>query len=126
MCPHVRMKVLIVESKPSLGALWKRHLERLGAAVTLVCSQEAAVLALYGSDFEIIVLDLVLDQGSALAVSDFASYRRPQARVIFVTNTSFFSDGSIFAHSQNACAFVQSETPPEDLAAMVEHYAVST
>jgi DNA-binding response OmpR family regulator len=117
------MNVLIVESKPELGGLWQRHLERQGADVTLVHSQEAAILALYGSDFQIIVLDLVLDQGSALAVADFASYRRPDARVIFVTNTSFFSDGSIFAHSPNACAFVQSGTPPEDLAAMVEHYA---
>ncbi len=117
------MKVLIVESRPELGKLWQRHLERHGADVTLVHSQEAAILALYGHDFEIIVLDLVLSQGSALAVADFASYRRPKARVIFVTNTSFFSDGSIFAHSANACAYVQSATPPEDLAALVEHYA---
>ncbi len=117
------MKVLIVESNPELGRLWQRHLQRQGCEVTLVASQETAILALYASDFEIIVLDLVLDDGSALAVADFASYRRPEARVIFVTNTTFFSDGSIFAHSPNACAYVQSGTPPEDLAAMVEHYA---
>lgn len=91
--------------------------------VTLVESQEAAILALHDDEYDIIVLDLVIKEGSALAVADFASYRRPNARVIFVTNTSFFSDGSIFAHSPNACAFVQSGTPPEDLAAMVEHYA---
>lgn len=118
-----RMNVLIVESNPDLGSLWQRHLERQGAEVHLARTQEEAILALYQTDFEIIVLDLVLEQGSALAVSDFASYRRPEARVIFVTNTSFFSDGSIFAHSPNACAYVQSATPPEDLAAMVEHYA---
>jgi len=119
------MKVLIVESNPDLGGLWQRHLQRQGADVSLVQTQEAAILALYGTDFEIIVLDLVLADGSALAVADFASYRRPDARVIFVTNTTFFSDGSIFAHSPNACAYVQSETPPEDLAAIVEHYAAS-
>ncbi len=117
------MNVLIVESRPELGKLWQRHLERMGGTVTLVHSQEAAIQALVDGEFQIIVLDLVLEHGSALAVSDFASYRRPEARVIFVTNTSFFSDGSIFAHSPNACAYVQSETPPEDLAAMVEHYA---
>lgn len=117
------MKVLIVESNPDLGGLWQRHLERMGAQVHLAQSQESAILALYGVDFDIIVLDLVLEQGSALAVADFASYRRPDTRVIFVTNTSFFSDGSIFAHSANACAYVQSATPPEDLAALVEHYA---
>ncbi|WP_170608430.1 response regulator transcription factor [Ruegeria arenilitoris] len=117
------MKVLIVESNPDLGGLWQRHLERQGGEVTLVAGQEAAILALYGTAFDIIVLDLVLETESALAVADFASYRRPNTRVIFVTNTTFFSDGSIFAHSPNACAYVQSSTPPEDLAAMVAHYA---
>jgi DNA-binding NtrC family response regulator len=117
------MKVLIVESCLDLGMLWKRHLERQKAVVTLVESQEAATLALHADGYDIIVLDLVISEGSALAVADFASYRRPNARVIFVTNTSFFSDGSMFAHSPNACAFVQSGTPPDDLAAMVEHYA---
>lgn len=117
------MKVLIVESQPELGELWKRHLERQGAQVALATTQEAAIAALYLQAFDILILDLVLEEGSALAVADFASYRRPDARVIFVTNTSFFSDGSIFVHSPNACAFVQSATPPEDLAAMVEHYA---
>ena len=108
------MKVLIVESRNELGRLWRRHLERQGADVALVHSQDEAIRALQAGRFDIMVLDLVLEQGSALAVSDFASYRAPDMRVIFVTNTSFFSDGSIFAHSCNACAYVQSETPPED------------
>ena len=119
------MNVLIVESQPELGQLWARHLERQGATVHLAQSQDAAVSALYDRDFDVIVLDLILQDGSALAVSDFASYRAPKARVIFVTNTSFFSDGSIFAHSPNACAFVQSASPPEDLAAMVAHYGAT-
>lgn len=119
------MRVLIVESNPDLGGLWQRHLQRLGAEVELVPDETGAIHALRMRDFEIIVLDLVIEEGAALAISDFASYRRPNARVIFVTNTSFFSDGSIFCHSANACAFVQSGTPPEDIAAMVEHYAVA-
>lgn len=118
------MNVLIVESQPELGQLWQRHLQRQGAYVDLTDCQEAAISALHGADYDIIVLDLVLERGSALAVADFASYRMPNARIIFVTNTSFFSDGSIFAHSSNACAFLQSSTPPEDLAAMVEHYGL--
>jgi CheY-like chemotaxis protein len=70
----------------------------------------------------IIILDLVLAEGSALAVADYANYRCPGTQVIFVTNTNFFSDGSIFSHAANARAFVQRATPPEDLAAMVAHY----
>ena len=117
------MNVLIVESKAELGSLWCRHLERQGATVSVVQTQDQAIEELQQREYDILVLDIVLSEGSALAVADFANYRCPKARVIFVTNTTFFSDGSIFAHSSNACAYVKTETPPEDLAAIVEHYA---
>ncbi|MDI3338252.1 response regulator [Defluviimonas aestuarii] len=119
------MRVLIVESDPNLGWLWKRHLERFAMTVTLAADQEAAVNHLEHEDVEIIVMDLVLNRGSAIAVADYAAYRRPKAKVVFVTNTSFFSDGSIFQHISNACAFLPSATPPEDIAAVVEHYGTS-
>jgi len=119
------MRVLIVEPEPELGALWRRHLQRFMLDVDLVLSQEAAIEKIQQHAYEIILLDVVLTKGSAFAVSDFANYRSPDTRVIFVTNSSFFSDGSIFAHSSNACAFVPSSTRPDDLAMMVEHYAQS-
>lgn len=119
------MHVLIVESNPSLGMLWARHLERFGVRVVLAQSQDDAIQALSDTMFEVIVLDLVISGGAALAVSDFACYRQPSARVIFVTNTSFFSDGSIFQFCGNAAAILPSTTPPEDLAALVEHHAAS-
>ena len=116
-------RVLIVESEPELATVWSRHLLRQGMDVTCVKGQQEATDHLAENETDIIILDLVLAEGSALAISDYANYRQPTARVIFVTNTSFFSDGSIFAHSANARAFVQSSTPPEDLAAMVAHYS---
>jgi DNA-binding NtrC family response regulator len=120
------MKILIVESQPELGRIWKSCLERQEMDVDLVGDQESAFEALRQTDYDIIILDLVLTDGKALSIADYASYRRPNARVIFVTNTTFFSDGSIFQMSSNACAFVQSATPPEDLAAMVQHYATAS
>jgi DNA-binding NtrC family response regulator len=119
------MRVLIVETDTALGTVWLRHVARMGADVHLATTQEAAVEWLREHECDVIVLDLVLGEGSAFAVADFASYRRPEARIIFVTNTTFFSDGSIFSICPNACAYVQSATPPEDLAAMVEHYATA-
>lgn len=116
------MQVLIVESSRDLAVLWARHLERQGLDVTIAETDAVAIELLEDQAFDIIVLDLVLREGGALAVADFSSYRWPQTRVIFVTNTRFFSDGSIFSHCANACAYVPSATPPEDLAAMVEHY----
>ncbi|MEN8893758.1 response regulator [Planktotalea arctica] len=120
------MEVLIVESQPELGYLWQACLERQGMKVTVAVDHDEALEALRKTPFEMIILDLILAKGQALGIADYASYRRPEARIIFVTNTSFFSDGSIFQLSPNACAFVQSATPPEDLAAMVQHYASAT
>ncbi len=116
------MNVLIVESEAELGALWKAHLCRHGAHVMLATTQSDAIAQLAQQDIDVVILDLVLKDGSAFAVADYASYRRPDTRVIFVTNTSFFSDGSIFTHCVNACAYLQTHTAPEDLVAMVEHY----
>ena len=116
------MKVLIVETQAELANVWQNHLERMDMSVSRSAGQSGAIAHLSEHQTDIIILDLVLGEGSALAIADYASYRQPDAQVIFVTNTSFFSDGSIFSHAPNACAYVQSATPPEDLAAMVEHY----
>lgn len=116
------MRVLIVEGNPSLGSIWRRHLERRGCIVDLSTTQNDAIELLRDKDVDVIVLDLILKNGSAFAVADFASYRRPSAKVIFVSDTSFFSDGSIFQHIPNACAMMPSQVPPEDLGAIVEHY----
>lgn len=116
------MKVLIVESTAALADLWQRHLERHGIDVSCATSGDAAVGLISDSRFDVIILDLVLAQGSAMAVADYAQYRHPDTSVIFVTDTGFFSDGSIFGLIPNVRAFVQSATPPDDLMAMVEHY----
>ena len=115
------MNVLIVESRPELGMVWQRHLERQDHAVFCAADQAEAVAHLSANAVDIIVLDLILEQGSALAVADFASYRYPDARAIFVTDSTFFSDVSIFNHASNARAFLPTATPPEDLAAMVAY-----
>lgn len=117
------MKVLIVENDPHLGQIWSSHIGRLGANVDVVSSQGAAVEELQDAAYDILVLNLDLNDGSAMAVADYASYRRPGCKVIFVTANSFFSDGSIFSYMSNACAFIASGVQPEDMAALVEHHA---
>ena len=119
------MKILIVEDSQDLGTVWKRHLERSGAEVSLVQGQAHATHLLQDCFFDVIVLDLMLTEGSCLAIADFVSYRWPQTRVVFVTGSTFFSDGSLFSYVGNACALVPRNGPPEDLAAVVQHYATA-
>jgi len=116
------MRVLIVESNLDLGTIWKRHIERQGVSVTLVRGQEQAVEVLQDHAPQVIIMNLVLAQGSAFAVADYAAYRHPETKVIFVTSNSFFSDGSIFKHIPNACAFMPANAQPDDIAAVVDFY----
>lgn len=116
------MHVLIVVSDRQLGLLWQRHLRPYCSRVDLVTGQDAAVKVLEREDVRVIVLDLGLAEGGAFAVADYASYRRPDTRIVSVTRDAAFSDGSIFQHMPNACAFLPARTPPSDLAAVVEHH----
>lgn len=118
------MRALIVQRNEGLGRIWQRHLERLGVVVTCVQTAEDALQMVDSTAFDVIVLDLVLVEGSALAVADLVQFRQPHANVVFVTDTTFFSDGSIFNHAGNARALVKTATPPEDLAAIVHHYGI--
>ncbi|WP_322891954.1 MULTISPECIES: response regulator [unclassified Yoonia] len=120
------MQVLIVQADAGLGALWQEHLERLGAQVQRVGSGAGALGALEKTTYDVIVLDVMLDGGSALAIADLAQVRHPRTNIVFVTDTTIFSDGSIFGYSANARAFIQTATPPKDLAAIVHHYGSVT
>lgn len=72
---------------------------------------------------DVIVADLDLPGSGAMAVADYAAFRQPEARVVFVTASSFFSDGAVFAAAANACACLPTGTAPGDLAQIVAHHA---
>ncbi|SFR11346.1 response regulator [Poseidonocella sedimentorum] len=119
------MDVLIVESDENLGRLWQRHIERQGNSVVRIGNGDAAVEYLSDHEVSVVILDLGLADGSPLVVADFVTFRWPQTKIIVVTSTSFFSDGSVFGLSPSVCAYLPARTPPEDLTAMIEHYGRS-
>ena len=119
------MRVLIIACDPDLGLIWGRHLRRRGAEVTVAPTQESAIAALCEQDFDVMVIDVVLTEGSAIAIADFASYRRPGTKVVFVSNGGFFSDGSLFQHIPNAAAVMPGKVSPEDLEAVVEYHGAA-
>ena len=120
------MNCLIVESNAALGQRWQRQLERLGISVTCTQSCAAAQDLVVSCQYDVIVLNLMLADGGALTVADLAYFRQPRANVVFVTDTIFFSDGSIFQHSANTRTLLDVTTPPEDLAKIVHHYAIAS
>ncbi len=89
--------------------------------VTLVHSQTEALIQIRAQSFDALILEMVLPDGGAIAVADFAAYRLPKASVITVNSTSFFSDGSIFELMPNVHSVMQSPVEAKDLAALVSH-----
>ena len=118
--------ILIVASNAHLSRLWARHLERQGEDVRVIDTQNEAIDFLREDQADVIVLDLMLEEGSAFAIADFANYRQPEARIVFVTRSTFFSDGSLFTHIPNTAAVLQEKTPPNDLAAIVSYHGRTT
>lgn len=116
------MNVLIVQENEDLGRLWTAHLKRAGGDVTHVVNRDKAMELVERQHFDVVIIDLMLNEGDALSVSDFVHFHQRDANVVFVTDTTFFSDGSIFAHAANARVMLKTATPPEDLAAIVAHY----
>ena len=115
------MRVLIAQHNTELGKLWAGFLEREGVSVVLAESQSEALKQLRAQDFDALVLEMVLPDGGAIAIADFAAYRLPDVPVITVNSTSFFSDGSIFELLPNVQSVLQAPVEAEDLAAMVSH-----
>ena len=94
------INVLIIKEEFELARLWERALVRLGAKVQVARSAQMAIEHMRQQFFEIIVLDLDLSQGAAVGIADFASYRWPDTRVLFVTNGTFFRMDRFFRSVQ--------------------------
>ncbi|GGL75070.1 response regulator [Wenxinia marina] len=117
------MKVLIVENKVELAEIWRRHLAREIEQVDIAASADEAIGRVAATDYAVVVIDLSLAEGdSPISVADYVQYRRPDCRIIYVTDRTFFSDGSIFSITPQLRALVPADSTPEDLAALVEHY----
>ncbi|WP_424941072.1 response regulator [Aliiroseovarius sp. S253] len=117
------MHVLIIEENPDLAKIWSTHLTRQGMDVSHAQSKPDANALLAAETFDVVILDADIDGGRPFALADFIAYRLPKARIIFVTSTSFFSDGSIFALASNAHACVPADAEPADIVSLVDHHA---
>lgn len=117
----MRTQVLIVEAQENLGKLWQSFLTQQGFDVALVETQLDAIDKLRFQQWDVLIIDLVMTNASALAITDFASYKNPDISIIVVSASSFFSDGSVFDILPNARGYMNQPIEPDDLAAVVDH-----
>ena len=116
------MQVLIVESDAVLADRWFDELSTAGCDVHVASSAQQAIRVMDACKVAVIVLDLELAAGGSLSVPIYAGYRLPDARIIVLTGSTVFNDGSIFDLCANACAYLNTATRPGDLAALVDYH----
>ena len=81
-----RPRILIVDDEPSVLVTYQLILEQHGFEVVAVSTTEAALAALAGRPFQVIVCDLQLEtQHSGFDVIDFARRRDPGVPAILLT-----------------------------------------
>lgn len=119
------MNVLIVESSAEVSDKWIGPLRQRGWSVEVAATAAAAVACMDRRNFAVILLDLELENGNALSVPVYAGYRQPDARIVVVTGSAVFNDGSIFTLCANACAYMSAGADPQDIATLVDHHGQS-
>lgn len=119
------MRVLIVETNLELAKLWASHLLRQQIDVECACDAAHAIDLLECQRFDVVVLNAAFDDRKSIALADYVAFRLPQARVVFVTASTFFSDGSIFNLTTNAHACVSADIPSEDLVNVIAFHGAA-
>ena len=103
---------------------WEGEYDLLEAA-----DEYEAVAALLHATPTVIIVNLALERGSAMAVAEFAAFRRPQTRIIFEMGEGAvvhpFADGAIFGLHENAHGCLTPMMAIEDRVAFVEHHALA-
>ena len=98
-------RLLIVEDEPAHALLMATRLHDMGVEVEQVASREEATRKLESRDFDIVILDMGLPDGSGLEVQSWLGTRPKLTPVLFVTSDDLV-DHAVAAVRQGAADYV--------------------
>ena len=85
------VRALIVEDDPNLRLLWDSVLTDDGFRTVCVNSVIAAEQAMSSRLFEVIILDMKLDDGDSFELARSIADRQPEAKVLIVTGSALYT-----------------------------------
>jgi DNA-binding NtrC family response regulator len=119
------LAVLIVEANADVGRRYAARFGRSGSRAVTAETDVSAIEALREGEFDVIVLNLGLPDGTAAGIADFANYRQPKAKLVLLTTSDSTWGGETFRFFGNVAALLDADLPPDDLAAIVEYHAAT-
>ena len=115
------MKCLVADDNADLARLWALAIEGDGHDVTVCTDGDAAVNQMRVQDFDLLILDLFMPGGGALALARVAVYNNPAAQVLIVTGADCFAFGELLEMGDNIAMVLRKPVSPNDLRSYVAH-----
>src|SRR3972149_3459416 len=80
-----KFRVLVVDDDQEMVEMLRRHLEGEGYSVRAVTSGQLALKALDEEGFDVVLVDLVMDEGDGIAVPRHPQQPQAEIRVLLMT-----------------------------------------
>jgi hypothetical protein len=100
-----------------------RRLAMQGLLLVQAANAVEAEKALLTSSPRVIVIDLDMPCGTPLVLMDLATWRHPDARLIFTGSGVLCADGAAFAHAPNLSALLPPGLDDDDLIEVIAFHA---
>ncbi|WP_425041052.1 response regulator [Primorskyibacter sp. S187A] len=115
---------MLLEDDAGLRFTFSAGLESAGHDVIALSSCSEAIQALKTFKPDVLVLDLLIDDGSSIEVASFANYAAPEAEVVYVTGSGMFPRGELFNMVNNLRWVLRKPIQIADLNDMISHVAL--
>lgn len=104
--PTTLAKILVVDDEPGTRQVLRGHLARRGYEVAVAANADAAIKALAGDRFDLIITDLVMQNGNGSALMAHVERQCPDTAIIVITAYGTL-DSAIEALRRGAADYVQ-------------------
>ncbi|SFR08564.1 response regulator [Poseidonocella sedimentorum] len=115
------LQVLIVEDCPQLAFLWSEVLSDSKFECETVASTKEATSRLLRKTYDLVILDLFVDDGSTISLSDWISVRTPNLPILMITGSGVMAHGEHTEVAKGVSWLLRKPVDLRDLRAMADH-----
>ncbi|NSX54623.1 response regulator [Parasulfitobacter algicola] len=120
------MRALIVEDDPIICELWTDSLESAGFEVVTCNGAKAAFPRLLEQKYDLFILDLFVEDGNTISLSDTITIRHPNAPIIMITGSSAFPNGDHRSVASGVDWILRKPVMPSELEAIATYLTKDT
>lgn len=113
----IEMNVLLLEPDHHHGIAQQEALERAGHCVVRTTNMAHALAQFRNFEPDLLVMELMLDDQTALPLADYAAFARPSAEVVLIVRQGLFPNGELYQMATNLAWILRD---PQDTSAMVD------